>query len=265
MNYLHKCLRYIKELAFCLRVGVTVRDKLVLCWQTLRFHVNKRYGRVPHEIVANIRMNRLVANIKLRDSCGDVFIFHEVLGDRVYHVKSDWIRNEPKTIVDLGGNIGMATLAFAEQFPNAKLISVEPHPDSARLLRHNLASLGERATVLESAVSDRAGKMRLSVAAEAYNASLVRESSDGIEVDVVTMDDILNQEQLQRIDILKIDIEGAEKMLLAHSPAWLRKVDLLLIELHNGYGFDELRRDLEPVGFAVYAEGVAHGVAIRNS
>jgi hypothetical protein len=106
--------------------------------------------------------------------------------------------------------------------------------------------------------------MRLSLANENYNASLVRESEHGVDVRVVTMADVIAAEKLERIDVLKIDIEGAERMLLAGSPDWLRRVDLLLIEMHDGYGFPELERDVTPAGLTVYREGGAQGMAKRE-
>ena len=77
------------------------------------------------------------------------------------------------------------------------------------------------------------------------------------------MTDVLTAEGVNHVDVMKVDIEGAEKMLLTGSPDWLQKVDLMLIELHGDYGFVELRRDLTPAGLMVEEQGVAQGLARR--
>ena len=263
MKYLTRALEYLRECLFCLRVGATLRDKLTLAGATLMFHFDKRNGQQPRLIEATVKIGALRPSLRLRDSGGDVFIFHEVLNDQVYHVKPEWLRGEPKVVVDLGANVGLASLSLAAQFPQARIIAVEPHPETAAVLRHNLGCLGDRAKVWEAAVSDQAGTMRLSLANENYNASLVRESEHGVDVRVVTMADVLAAEGVDRIDVMKIDIEGAEKMLLSGSPEWLKRVDLILIEMHGDYGFAELKRDLIPAGLTVEEQGSAQGMARR--
>jgi FkbM family methyltransferase len=264
MKYLNKAFDYSRELLFCLSAGVTIRDKLTLMRETLAFHMNKREDEEPRTFDVGVHVGALKPSLRLRDSGGDVFIFHEVLRDQVYQVRAEWFSCSPRVIVDLGANVGLTSLALAGQFPGARLVAVEPLPANAALLRHNLLCLGDRAHVWEAAVADRAGTLRLSVATENYNASLVRTTDEGVDVRVVTMDGVLSEEGIEQIDVLKIDIEGAERMLLADSPAWLMRVKVILIELHDGYEFVDLERDLAPAGFRVYRHGTAQGVARRE-
>lgn len=252
---------YASELWFCLRVGARLPDKIRLALGTLAFHLRAGRGRV---VRARVRYEGITADLCLRCDGGDVFIFHEVLMSRVYHVSPDWLRGEPQVIVDLGANVGLAALALAAQFPNARIVCVEPHPATAELLRHNLACLGSRAQVFEAAVSDTPGRMRLTLAAEHYNASLVRGGTEGIEVDTLTMEQLMERAGITTIDVLKMDIEGAEKLILPARPAWLKQVGLLLTELHDGYGFTELERDLADSGLQVLRTGAAQAVAART-
>ena len=263
MNYFRKALNYFRECCFCLKTGVSIADKMKLVGATLAFHLNKLNGLRPALIEARVHVGSLTPTLRLRDSGGDMFIFHEVLGDQVYKVDPAWLVSEPRTIVDLGGNVGLASLALAAQFPNARIISVEPQPESASLLTYNLLCLGERAHVWEAAVSDQTGTMRLALANEHYNASLVRSGATGIDVRTVTVDEILTSEEITVIDVMKIDIEGAEKLILRGSPDWLKKVNLLLIELHEGYDFDQLSSDLAPAGLQVLRRGAATAIARR--
>ena len=265
MNLIRKFYTYLKECLFCLQVGKQPADKISLVIKTIAFHLNKRNGRQPRLIEACVKIERLAPMLRMRDSGGDMFIFHEVLNYRVYQIQPKWLKRRPKTIIDLGANIGVTSLFMASQYSSAKIVAVEPHPESAALLRHNLGCLGQRVRVWEAAVSDHTGQARLNLANEAYNASLLRESAKHVQVRAVSMEEILEKEQISRIDILKIDIEGAEKNLLAHSPLWLRKVDFMMIEMHEGYGFPELVRDLEPAGLKPQRQGVAQAIATRQT
>ena len=53
------------------------------------------------------------------------------------------------------------------------------------------------------------------------------------------------------IDLLKMDIEGAEKAVLRDAAAWLPKVRVLIVELHGDYSEADLRSDIEPFGFQI--------------
>ena len=105
--------------------------------------------------------------------------------------------------------------------------------------------------------------MRLALAPEHYNASLVRGGTGGIEVDTMTMEQIIAQAGIETIDVLKMDIEGGEKLILPARPAWLKRVGVLLAELHDGYGFSELERDVSAAGLRVLRVGSAQAVATR--
>jgi hypothetical protein len=66
----------------------------------------------------------------------DAFIHSEVFEHQYYRLP---LRSAPATILDLGANIGLATVYFARMFPRAALACVEPAPENLRLLRDNLA------------------------------------------------------------------------------------------------------------------------------
>jgi hypothetical protein len=68
--------------------------------------------------------------------------------------------------------------------------------------------------------------------------------------------------RIDRIDILKVNIEGAEREMFADAPDWLSKVGCVLIELHNGYSFHEFRADVASNAFRVFEPGSDLGNAI---
>jgi hypothetical protein len=69
----------------------------------------------------------------------------------------------------------------------------------------------------------------------------------------ISISTLLSQLEWDRIDGLKVDIEGYERVLLGGQPAWLNQVTRITGEHHDSYGIPEIRADLEPMGFTVHA------------
>jgi len=253
--------RYVNEAAFAWRLGASLPDKLTLIFWTLVFHAKRGQGQT---IEVTVRIGDLTPRLRLRVGGGDLFILYEILMDGVYAVPTAHLHRETSVIVDLGANVGIAALTMAAQFPQARIVCVEPHPETAAILRHNLACLGDRVVTIEAAVSGEPGIMRLTFAAEHYNASLVRGSGAGVDVRCMTVEQVMTDTGVSRIDILKMDIEGAEKLILPSQPRWLESVGFLTVELHDGYGFDALARDVGSAGLIVEPLGVAQAIAHRT-
>jgi FkbM family methyltransferase len=140
---------------------------------------------------------------------------------------------EPKLIVDLGANAGYASVFFALRYPSARVIAVEPVPENARLVRKNVSRL-ERVDVVEAAAWPRPARLALVDPGKGFWGMRVSEDAAG-EVAAVTIQDLLDRAGADRIDILKIDIEGAEAELFSENTAWLGRVGVLVLELHDRF------------------------------
>jgi FkbM family methyltransferase len=140
---------------------------------------------------------------------------------------------EPKLIVDLGANAGYASVFFALRYPSARVIAVEPVPENARLVRKNVSRL-ERVDVVEAAAWPRPARLTLVDPGKGFWGMRVSEDAEG-EVAAVTIPELLDRAGTDRIDILKIDIEGAEAELFSENTAWLGRVGVLVLELHDRF------------------------------
>lgn len=119
----------------------------------------------------------------------------------------------PESIfVDIGANAGIYTLAAVAQ--GSKVIAVEPNPVVLARLQCNLAlnHLTERVTVVQKGVADVAGFFDLILdETNLGGASLLTgRSGPGLKIECDLLQSILHHEGIAHIDILKIDIEGAE-------------------------------------------------------
>jgi len=180
----------------------------------------------------------------------DYSAFREVFFQRVY----EHPLGNPETILDLGANCGCATLLFAARYPNARIAAVEPHPANLAALRQNLDLNHIHAEAIQAAATLTDGPVSLLIRASTMHGLLTREDVDGepqLTVPGISIPTLLSQLGWDRVDVLKVDIEGYERVLFAGRPAWLNRVTRIIGEYHDSYGMPELRADLEPMGFVV--------------
>jgi len=143
----------------------------------------------------------------------------------------------PKIIVDAGGHVGFAALHFANRFPDAAITTLEPAPDNFAMLRRNCAGI-RRIDPVQAALWPQDGTVVLSdtMDGEPWSYTVGRSDRKMIGmVDAISMPTLLRRVG-GTIDILKIDIEGAEERLFSADTGWLDSVRILVVELHDRYG-----------------------------
>ncbi|MEN9815969.1 MAG: hypothetical protein RLZZ412_1951 [Verrucomicrobiota bacterium] len=151
-------------------------------------------------------------------------------------------------IVDAGGYIGDTAAVFLSRYPSATCLVYEPSSNS-ELAAINLKPYGSRAVVKQAMVSREHGRYQI---VEVGTGSKVF-STDGDEgaLQVSTMDEVLRQSPTGRIDILKLDIEGAEHDILRPPTPWLASVQCVVIELHGEAAHRDIPGWLRDAGFAI--------------
>jgi FkbM family methyltransferase len=118
-----------------------------------------------------------------------------------------------QVVIDVGANVGYYALTAASRVgPYGRVVAFEPGPAPAARLRENAALNGlSNLTVVEAAVSDRPGTLRLNLGENSEANSLYDAGPSAVgsvEVQVVALDE--HVEGLDRVDLIKIDAEGAE-------------------------------------------------------
>jgi FkbM family methyltransferase len=255
---------YLRELHLCFQMGADQKSRLSLASDTILFHISNGLARKPGNGTARTRRHRLQlgeqqVELQLRPYCGDLFVFHEVFLDGCYHIPPAWA-GDVRVVVDLGANVGMTTLYLARAFPDARFVCVEPDAHNASILRHNVSWLKDRARVLEGAVSDEPGEALFDSSDHSWGGKLLRQGeTGGHAVRCFTMDEIMAAYHLDTIDILKVDIEGAEEQLFGGAGEWLSKVKLIVIELHGVYSIERFQLDVARYGFKVLPPCAEHG------
>ena len=158
---------------------------------------------------------------------------------------------EARVIVDLGANVGYSSVVFLNAFPDVFVLAVEPDPQNAAICAGNLAPYGDRARLVEAAVWSAPGRLKL-VRGEFRDGkewtTQVRPVQLGEVADVEALDmpSLLNMCPRSVVDILKMDIEGAEAMLFGQgAERWLRCVRNLCVEIHSAEAATIVERALQ--------------------
>lgn len=168
-----------------------------------------------------------------REGTSDPFVIEQVFGRREY----ECVANERavRTIVDCGANVGYTARYLLNRYPAARLVAVEPDPGNLAMCRKNLAPYDDRVTVLAGAVCGEGGPMAMDRDGSEW-AFVARPAKPGerAEFEGLTVADVITKAGFETVDILKMDVEGAEERVFAATPeAWLPRVSNLVIELHG--------------------------------
>jgi FkbM family methyltransferase len=218
-------------------------------WSRLSSRAPMALPRFEVSIPVSLRGRR--ATLTVRSNASDSGILRGVFRDLEY----DYPDTTPvRRVLDLGGNVGYAAVFFSLRFPGVEVLAVEPMADNARLCRANFARNGVRGQVIEAAVATTDGTAELLLADHDGCHSLVPlhgASGRTVTVPCLSVETLLTRAGWDGVDLLKVDIEGYEEQLFAGSPAWLRKVKVIVGELHGAYGLTEFQRDVAPAGFRV--------------
>lgn len=255
-----------------MRVAARLRRSAAWWWPLVRLGPGPlariRLGAVVALVLAGRRLGRSARprDLRLRADgavvrftvagLGDLLALREVFATRDYELD---LPHPPARIVDLGANIGAASVFFATRWPGARILALEPDPDTfERLVRNTRPLAGVRAERL--AVAGSAGELRVRPSSwgDSLTSSTLSGAGVGRPVPAITLDQLVERCG-GRIDLLKFDIEGMELEMLAAAER-LDDVETLIGELHEqmmGAPADEVARLLS--GHSVEIEPLPGG------
>jgi FkbM family methyltransferase len=185
------------------------------------------------------------AGLLLRVPSSDVLAFREVFTRREYAAS---FREAPEFIIDAGANVGLTTSFLAGMFPEALIVAIEPEPDNFKQLVKNTKGYGN-IQCLQAALW--ASSRSLSIVEGDGGAWGFRTIPGEAPIDEatktlgtvqgVTIPEIMKMFGRERIGFLKLDIEGAERELFGDARAWIERIDVIAVELHERFCAGTLR------------------------
>lgn len=138
-----------------------------------------------------------------------------------------------KTIVDLGANIGIESIRLATLYPKAKIISVEAEKGNFQKLQKNISSY-DQIEICHAAIWSENCKLKLLPAHDGNNQGWHLKTADDnekFEMLGLTFQELIQSYKIKSIDILKVDIEGAEiKLFENNCDEWIHQVKCIIME-----------------------------------
>lgn len=190
------------------------------------------FKRLPgrRDATISLRVPQVHTRVHLRPKSTDAHAFWQVFiaGDYDFPIGT-----QPVFIVDAGAHIGFATLYFLHRFPDARILAIEPETSNADLFAVNTSAYQN--IQLHRAALWKEHRLLNIENPDADSWSFRVQESDNRSggINAITIADIL--EVNSHIDILKLDIEGAEKELFSGDNGWLKNVGMIIIEFHERY------------------------------
>lgn len=194
-------------------------------WWTM---IGANWGSAP--VVLELR-NGL--KYKVRPGAGDLGTVNEAAILNPYLGVGHIQLAENAVVVDVGANIGDFTVQAARLAPKGRVYAIEPVPEHCRIIHEQIALNGvSNAEVLESALGAGEGELDLYVAGNLSSSNWGE--GKPVRVPLTTLEGVMKRYGLTRIDVLKMDCEGAEWDIFPASEHLLPQISQICMEYHNG-------------------------------
>lgn len=204
-------------------------------------------------ILNEYKIPGLLYPVFIREKSMDFMIMNEVFSHKCYDIdlsQSLYFRGYRKTyhirppqfIIDAGAHIGLTSVYYAQKYPHAKILAIEPDGENYDLLLKNtapypnvipiLGAVWNKSTILY--VNNRSWMHKNGYLKSAeYELTEDRRLHES-EVQAYTLDELMKIYDIDFVDVLKVDIEGAERVVFqTNYEQWLPKTKVLLIEPHD--------------------------------
>ncbi|HOW36318.1 MAG TPA: FkbM family methyltransferase [Candidatus Omnitrophota bacterium] len=191
--------------------------------RTLRLRLFPRYRPTETRLLSK--------RIRLVDAASFLSAYEEIFGNESYKFPCG---NKEPHIIDCGANIGLSIIYFKRLYPESKIIAFEPDPKVFEALNHNINTFEFKdvALIQKGVWNTETTLPFFSEGADAGRITAVNDSQNIIKIQTTRLRDYLDR----RVDLLKIDIEGAETVVLEDCRDNLKNVQNIFVEYHSFKG-----------------------------
>jgi FkbM family methyltransferase len=192
----------------------------------------KFYAAVKKQVANNVQFSFLNHPVFFRGIYSDYAMFEQIFIEKQYQLP---ITINAQSIIDLGANVGYASVYFANKFPSAKITALEPEKNNHATALTNTKNYAN-ITLLHGAVWDKSEDINLVDNGLGEAGFMVEKGSGNNIVRGYTVEEIMQLMNITTIDILKIDIEGAEKEIFeTNYENWIPNTKIIIVETHDRY------------------------------
>jgi FkbM family methyltransferase len=176
----------------------------------------------------------------------DFAVFKSVIIDKQYSLNFQLKGNEQKVIIDAGANCGYTTIFFKDSFPNSFIYAVEPCQSNFEFLKANI-QLNKLVDlkIINKALWYENDFLTLDMSFRdglEHSVRTVKDVNNKFIIPAISLKNLINEFHIKNIDILKIDIEGAEAEIFdkdKHLSDFLKITKNIAIEIHDEFNCRE--------------------------
>lgn len=183
--------------------------------------------------VFELPVRGIETSVFCRSNGSDFSALRQIFGRREVAVP---FKQSPRFIVDAGANVGYASLLWANTWPGAMIVAIEPDVCNCDMFQRNCSKY-PNIRLIRGALWHRSAALAITNPDAEPWAFQIGESQVGDSsksVRAFTLAEIMTEFGVDRINLLKLDIEGSELELFSSgAEEWLRHVDCLMVELHD--------------------------------
>lgn len=245
---IHKLIRLADRTAVLRQFMYFLRLALKPSFRHQRFE-ERRLNNMPRYTSSETDLPGV--NVRFPDAASFCSAYEAIFRQEIYRFDA---RSRTPLIIDGGANIGLAILYFKQQYPDARIIAFEADPEIFQILQRNVQEWGFENVELHN-VALWSEHSRICFESEGADAGRVTaDSREAVQVRAVPLEEYLQEP----VELLKLDVEGAEQEILQSCRDRLHGVRKLFVEYHSFANQPQelalLMQILESSGFRIIAE-----------
>jgi FkbM family methyltransferase len=212
-------------------------------WSISRWAVSR--GVRPSSYIVGWKSGEQVA---LRAATSDVLVFREMFLERVYDqaLAALGVERIRPRILDCGANVGFFPVLCSRLFTNPFVVCVEPELGNFDALKANIRGIPAVVKPVRAFLGAHPGQGYLKDCGSgewAFTLSYTQVAA-AEPIPVLDIPSLLQSAAWDDVDLLKVDIEGAEADVFASCSPWIRLVRFMIVETHPPYSINQLLADL---------------------
>ncbi|POY39112.1 FkbM family methyltransferase [Solitalea longa] len=221
-----------------------IKGTEISLYQKVKLKLAPRYKKI------NIQFSK--KPIEVTDGASFIACYQEIFIDKIYEFKA---HSSNPFIIDCGANVGLSILYFKKIYPEARIIAFEPDPNIYQVMKNNIDAFGcQNVDARQEAIWNEHSTIYFE--SDGGTSGHIGEQRNGtVPIKSFRLKDLL---QDQKVDLLKIDIEGAEYEVLVDCKDVLQNADKLFVEYHSreksSQHLDEILTIISKAGFRYHIQ-----------
>ena len=250
---------YFLKICYLFKISRNTKTLVRLFGNSIKFHIHYKLNLYSKKDQSakfyELSIQERSIDLFMRTNKGDLAIFYEIFWKEIYKIPF-LVLPEKSVILDLGAHIGCTAIYFSMIYPDAQIYAVEASEESYNILKENVKSF-KNIIAVQAVIDSKDGVVCFDTSGYSFNSKI---NHNGKMVQSISISTLMMQYQITRVNLIKIDIEGAEKNILQNNVNWLKKTDNMIIELHDDYKLVDLSKDIAPFGFTLTIPSKTNGL-----